>query len=123
MADVKTDEISEESMDDALEAEGAPSKKKMAGKTLVLFVVLPALLVLVGGGVMSATLGTMLQQLEPDWDIRIYERLGDVAGLACESASLRGVRVYHVSPSPTYWDETVSWVPPLYVGFVLPKPS
>lgn len=51
MADVKTDEISEESMDDALEAEGAPSKKKMAGKTLVLFVVLPALLVLVGGGV------------------------------------------------------------------------
>lgn len=28
---------------------------------------------------MSATLGTMLQQLEPTWDIRIYERLGDVA--------------------------------------------
>lgn len=28
---------------------------------------------------MSATLGTMLQQLEPEWDIRIYERLGDVA--------------------------------------------
>jgi len=34
---------------------------------------------LIGGGIMSATLGTMLQQLEPDWDIRIYERLGDVA--------------------------------------------
>ena len=28
---------------------------------------------------MSATLGTMLQQLEPEWDIRIFERLGDVA--------------------------------------------
>ena len=34
---------------------------------------------LIGGGIMSATLGTMLKQLEPDWDIRIYERLGDVA--------------------------------------------
>jgi len=28
---------------------------------------------------MSATLGTMLRQLEPTWDIRIYERLSDVA--------------------------------------------
>ncbi len=34
---------------------------------------------LIGGGIMSATLGTMLQQLEPSWQIRIYERLGDVA--------------------------------------------
>lgn len=31
-------------------AEGAPAKKKMAGKTLVLFVILPAVLVLGGGG-------------------------------------------------------------------------
>lgn len=31
-------------------AEGAPVKKKMAGKTLVLFVILPAVLVLGGGG-------------------------------------------------------------------------
>ena len=34
---------------------------------------------LIGGGIMSATLGTMLRQLEPTWDIRIYERLGEVA--------------------------------------------
>ena len=34
---------------------------------------------LIGGGIMSATLGTILKQLEPEWDIRIYERLGDVA--------------------------------------------
>ena len=34
---------------------------------------------LIGGGIMSATLGTMLRQLEPTWDIRIYERLSDVA--------------------------------------------
>ena len=35
--------------------------------------------VLIGAGIMSATLATMLQQLEPTWDIRIYERLGAVA--------------------------------------------
>ena len=28
---------------------------------------------------MSATLGAILKQLEPDWDIRIYERLSDIA--------------------------------------------
>ncbi len=28
---------------------------------------------------MSATLGTLLSQLEPDWTIRVYERLGSVA--------------------------------------------
>ncbi len=35
--------------------------------------------VLIGGGIMSATLGTLLQQLEPDWSIHVYERLDDVA--------------------------------------------
>ncbi|WP_425956599.1 malate dehydrogenase (quinone) [Xylanimonas sp. McL0601] len=35
--------------------------------------------VLIGGGIMSATLGTLLQQLEPTWTIRLYERLDDVA--------------------------------------------
>ncbi|MFT4210691.1 MAG: malate dehydrogenase (quinone) [Microbacterium sp.] len=35
--------------------------------------------VLIGGGVMSATLGTFLQQLQPDWKIAIFERLGEVA--------------------------------------------
>ncbi|HWH96844.1 MAG TPA: malate dehydrogenase (quinone) [Pseudolysinimonas sp.] len=34
---------------------------------------------LIGGGVMSATLGTLLSQLEPTWKIAIFERLGDVA--------------------------------------------
>src|SRR4051812_47223828 len=28
---------------------------------------------------MSATLATLLHALQPDWSIRIYERLGDVA--------------------------------------------
>ncbi|GAA2079353.1 malate:quinone oxidoreductase [Pseudolysinimonas kribbensis] len=35
--------------------------------------------VLIGGGVMSATLGSLLQRLQPDWRIAILERLGDVA--------------------------------------------
>src|SRR6186713_1778230 len=28
---------------------------------------------------MSATLGALLRQLQPDWDIQVYERLGDLA--------------------------------------------
>jgi len=34
---------------------------------------------LIGGGIMSATLGSLLQKLEPSWTITIFERLGDVA--------------------------------------------
>lgn len=36
-------------------------------------------IVLIGGGIMSATLGTLLQQLEPNWKIELIERLNDVA--------------------------------------------
>ena len=35
--------------------------------------------VLIGGGIMSATLGTYLNELEPDWKIQMYERLDQVA--------------------------------------------
>ncbi len=35
--------------------------------------------VLIGGGIMSATLGALIHQLQPTWSIRLYERLGDVA--------------------------------------------
>lgn len=35
--------------------------------------------VLIGGGIMSATLGSLLRQLEPSWSILILERLSDVA--------------------------------------------
>jgi malate dehydrogenase (quinone) len=34
--------------------------------------------VLIGGGIMSATLGTMLKQLQPDWSIVIFEKLSEV---------------------------------------------
>ncbi len=35
--------------------------------------------VLIGGGIMSATLGVLLRQVRPDWSIALYERLGRVA--------------------------------------------
>ncbi|SMY10698.1 malate:quinone oxidoreductase [Brevibacterium jeotgali] len=35
--------------------------------------------VLIGGGIMSATLGALLNDLQPDWDIRVYEKLDYVA--------------------------------------------
>ncbi|MDE0546021.1 malate:quinone oxidoreductase [Microbacterium sp. C7(2022)] len=35
--------------------------------------------VLIGGGIMSATLGILLSELQPDWNITVYERLHDVA--------------------------------------------
>jgi malate dehydrogenase (quinone) len=35
--------------------------------------------VLVGGGVMSATVGALLKELEPGWTIEVFERLHDVA--------------------------------------------
>lgn len=34
---------------------------------------------LIGGGVMSATLGVLLQELEPTWEVRVVERLDAVA--------------------------------------------
>ncbi|WP_344067192.1 malate:quinone oxidoreductase [Microbacterium pumilum] len=34
---------------------------------------------LIGGGIMSATLGTLLQRLQPTWKIAVFERLHDVA--------------------------------------------
>jgi malate dehydrogenase (quinone) len=39
----------------------------------------PIDVVLIGGGIMSATLGAMIQRVQPDWSIRIYEGLGEVA--------------------------------------------
>ncbi|MFI8593390.1 malate:quinone oxidoreductase [Microbacterium sp. NPDC078428] len=35
--------------------------------------------VLIGGGIMSATLGTLISELQPDWKITVFERLDDVA--------------------------------------------
>ncbi len=35
--------------------------------------------VLIGGGIMSVTLATYLQELEPDWNIHLFERLDGVA--------------------------------------------
>ncbi|WP_309132154.1 malate dehydrogenase (quinone) [Brevibacterium sp.] len=35
--------------------------------------------VLIGSGIMSSTLGAMLTELQPDWEIRVYEKLDYVA--------------------------------------------
>lgn len=35
--------------------------------------------VLIGGGIMSATLGKLIKQVQPDWSISLYERMGSVA--------------------------------------------
>ncbi|ACV09220.1 malate dehydrogenase (quinone) [Jonesia denitrificans] len=35
--------------------------------------------VLIGGGIMSVTLGALIAQLQPTWTIRLFERLDDVA--------------------------------------------
>ncbi len=35
--------------------------------------------VLIGGGIMSATLGMLISELQPDWKIVVFERLPDVA--------------------------------------------
>ena len=51
-------------------------KKKTVGKTDVD-------VILIGAGIMSATLGVLLKQLEPNLSIEIYERL-DIA--AAESS-------------------------------------
>ncbi|WP_431803196.1 malate dehydrogenase (quinone) [Microbacterium sp. bgisy203] len=39
----------------------------------------PVDVVLIGGGIMSATLGTLLKHLQPDWKIVVLERLSEVA--------------------------------------------
>jgi malate dehydrogenase (quinone) len=39
----------------------------------------PVDVLLIGGGIMSATLGTLISELQPDWKIAVYERLGEVA--------------------------------------------
>jgi malate dehydrogenase (quinone) len=35
--------------------------------------------ILIGGGIMSATLGTLLKELAPDWEITVFERRAEVA--------------------------------------------
>lgn len=35
--------------------------------------------ILVGGGIMSATLGTLLKELKPEWDIKVFEKLDRTA--------------------------------------------
>ena len=43
---------------------------------------------LIGAGVMSATLGAWLQDLEPDWSIEMVERLDDMVAAQQETNRL-----------------------------------
>ena len=36
--------------------------------------------VLIGAGIMSATLAAFLKELQPDWNIKVFERLDKIAG-------------------------------------------
>ena len=47
---------------------------------------------LIGGGIMSATLGTWLQELEPDWSITMVEQMSSVAERELERMEQRGHR-------------------------------
>lgn len=51
----------------------------LTGNTAVAADNKPLDVLLIGGGVMSATLGTYLQELQPDWSIKMVERLDAVA--------------------------------------------
>ena len=33
--------------------------------------------ILIGAGIMSATLGTLLKELAPDWNIKVFEKLAN----------------------------------------------
>ncbi|MDF0534875.1 malate dehydrogenase (quinone) [Shewanella yunxiaonensis] len=55
-----------------LVSSGAPSKANATEET-------PVDVLLIGGGIMSATLGTFLQTLEPNWSMTMIERLDGVA--------------------------------------------
>ena len=39
----------------------------------------PVDVMLIGGGIMSATLAVLIKRLQPDWTVALYERLSDVA--------------------------------------------
>jgi malate dehydrogenase (quinone) len=41
--------------------------------------------ILIGAGIMSATVGVFLHQLQPTWKIRVFERLSEVAGESSEA--------------------------------------
>lgn len=49
---------------------------------------------LIGGGIMSATLGTYLRELEPEWSMTMVERLEGVAQESSERLEQRRNRAF-----------------------------
>lgn len=51
--------------------------------------------ILIGAGVMSATLGTLLKELVPDWKITVFEKLADEVRKALTSGIMREPGILH----------------------------
>lgn len=51
--------------------------------------------ILIGAGIMSATLGTMLKELAPDWEITVYEKLAKPGKKVQMNGTMRGPGIRH----------------------------
>ncbi|MGT0298723.1 malate:quinone oxidoreductase [Staphylococcus aureus] len=50
-------------------------------------------IVLIGAGVLSTTFGSMLKEIEPDWNIHVYERLESPLWTKVQTKEIMLVRV------------------------------
>lgn len=51
--------------------------------------------ILIGAGIMSATLGTLLKELAPDWEITVYEKLAKPGKKVRMNGTMRGPGTRH----------------------------
>ena len=51
--------------------------------------------ILIGAGVMSATLGALLKELVPEWEIKVFEKLASAGKKAPMSGIMRGPAIPH----------------------------
>ena len=66
---------------------------------------------LIGGGIMSATLGSLLRELEPNWEITLLERLdrvGAESSNAWNNAGTGHSALCELNYSPMSWDGKIS---------------
>lgn len=51
--------------------------------------------ILIGAGVMSATLGTMLKELVPEWNIKVFEKLANAGRKALTNGIMQELAMRH----------------------------
>ena len=51
--------------------------------------------ILIGAGVMSATLGALLKELVPEWEIKVFEKLASAGKKAPMNGIMRGPAIPH----------------------------